>query len=85
MKHMLAYRLSHLQERDVVHYRFMSLRHGAMNRDAENSSIEMDLFGIQRLKSRIVTQISHEFRTPLTSIVGFAALLEDIEQNMRIT
>jgi signal transduction histidine kinase len=50
-----------------------------MTKDAENSSIESTLFGIQRLKSRIVTQISHEFRTPLTSIVGFAALLEDNE------
>jgi two-component system, OmpR family, sensor histidine kinase ResE len=50
-----------------------------MNRDAENNSIEMDLSGIQRLKSKIVTQISHEFRTPLTSIVGFAALLEEID------
>ena len=34
-------------------------------------------FGIQRLKSRIVNQISHEFRTPLTSIVGFAEMLEE--------
>jgi signal transduction histidine kinase len=58
----------------------MSLRQGAMSRDAENSSIEMDLFGIQRLKSRIVTQISHEFRTPLTSIIGFAAMLEENER-----
>jgi signal transduction histidine kinase len=76
---MLAYRLSHLQHSEVIHYQYLSLRHGAMNRDTENSSIEMDLSGIQRLKSKIVTQISHEFRTPLTSIVGFAALLEDIE------
>lgn len=52
-----------------------------MNRDAENNTVEMNLFGIQRLKTRIVTQISHEFRTPLTSIVGFAALLED-DENM---
>jgi signal transduction histidine kinase len=51
-----------------------------MTKDVENSSIESTLFGIQRLKSRIVTQISHEFRTPLTSIIGFAAILEEDEQ-----
>jgi len=48
-----------------------------MNDDAQNSTIEMDLHGIQQLKSQIVTQISHEFRTPLTSIIGFAAMLEE--------
>lgn len=51
-----------------------------MTKDIANSSIESTLFGIQRLKSRIVTQISHEFRTPLTSIIGFAAMLEEDEQ-----
>jgi signal transduction histidine kinase len=51
-----------------------------MTEDVKNSYIESALFGIQRLKSRIVTQISHEFRTPLTSIIGFAELLgEDTE------
>jgi signal transduction histidine kinase len=48
-----------------------------MSRDAENNTVEMDLYGIQQLKSQIVTQISHEFRTPLTSIIGFAAMLEE--------
>jgi signal transduction histidine kinase len=38
---------------------------------------ESAVLGIQRLKSRIVKQISHEFRTPLTSIIGFAEILED--------
>jgi signal transduction histidine kinase len=81
----LAYRLPHLQYNDVI-YLNMSLRQDTMNREAENSTIETDLFGIQQLKSRIVTQISHEFRTPLTSIIGFAAMLEEnerIDENQR--
>ncbi len=81
VKSMLAYRLPHLQYNDVVHHMNMSLRQGAITMETENSTtIEMDLFGIQRLKNRIVTQISHEFRTPLTSIIGFAAMLEENEQ-----
>jgi len=48
--------------------------------DTEQNTIEIDLSGIQQLKSRIVTQISHEFRTPLTSIIGFAAMLEENDQ-----
>jgi two-component system sensor histidine kinase ResE len=45
------------------------------------------MFGIQRIKSRIVEQISHEFRTPLTSIIGFAEILKDeipIDEQQRI-
>ena len=45
------------------------------------------VFGLQRLKSRIVDQISHEFRTPLTSIIGFAEILKDevpINEEQRI-
>ncbi len=43
----------------------------------ENTFDESAIFGVQRLKSRIVKQISHEFRTPLTSILGFAEILEE--------
>ncbi|MGD1046786.1 MAG: HAMP domain-containing sensor histidine kinase [Bacteroidota bacterium] len=52
----------------------------------ENTYDESALFEIQRLKSRIVKQISHEFRTPLTSIIGFAEMLEEdvhIDENQR--
>ena len=80
VKSMLAYRLRYLQHSVVLYNLSKSLRRESMNRDTENSSIEMNLFGIQRLKSQIVTQISHEFRTPLTSIIGFAAMLEENEQ-----
>jgi len=48
-----------------------------MTEDIENSYIESALLRIQRLKSRVVTQISHEFRTPLTSIIGLAEMLQD--------
>ncbi len=72
----LAYRLPHIKHNEVNVLK-MSLRQDIMNTDTENSTIEMDLYGIQQLKSKIVTQISHEFRTPLTSIIGFAAMLEE--------
>jgi signal transduction histidine kinase len=55
--------------------------------DVEKKYDESALFGIQRLKSRLVTQISHEFRTPLTSIIGFAEMLEEslkIDDNRRV-
>jgi signal transduction histidine kinase len=48
---------------------------------------EIDHFGIQRLKSRIVNQITHDFRTPLTSIIGFAEMLGEnipLEECQRI-
>jgi signal transduction histidine kinase len=72
----LAYRLPQIYYNDVIDLK-MSLRQDKMNNNAEASTIEMDLHGIQQLKSQIVTQISHEFRTPLTSIIGFAAMLEE--------
>jgi two-component system phosphate regulon sensor histidine kinase PhoR len=34
-------------------------------------------YGEQRLKSQIVNKISREFRSPLTSIIGFAEILEE--------
>ena len=48
---------------------------------------ESAIFVVQRLKSNIVKQISHEFCTPLTSIIGFAEILGDdirIAENQRI-
>jgi two-component system, OmpR family, phosphate regulon sensor histidine kinase PhoR len=53
----------------------------------ERTYDESALYGIHRLKSQIVKQISHEFRTPLTSIIGFAEILEDdshIAEDQRI-
>ena len=46
--------------------------------DIERAYIESTLLGIQELKKNLVTQIAHNFRTPLTSVIGFAEmLLED--------
>lgn len=36
---------------------------------------------LSRLKTALLTSISHEFRTPVTGIVGFASLLRDNLQN----
>jgi len=41
------------------------------------------LRGIELLRSDFITAISHEFRTPLTSIKGFAKLLGDTEDVAR--
>jgi signal transduction histidine kinase len=49
----------------------------SMTNIIETTYDESTFFGIQRLKSRIVKQLSHEFRTPLTSILGFAEILEE--------
>ncbi len=47
-------------------------------KDAEIDYIESTLLGIQELKHNLVTQIAHNFRTPLSSVIGFAEmLLED--------
>ena len=59
----------------------------SLTKSVEHMYDESAVFGIQRLKSRIVKQISHEFRTPLTSIIGFAEMLEEdvhIGENQRI-
>ena len=46
-------------------------------RNAEVEYIESTLLGIQELKNNLVTQIAHNFRTPLTSVIGFAEMLLD--------
>ena len=44
-------------------------------KDVEAEYIESTLLGIQELKNDLVTQIAHNFRTPLTSVIGFAEML----------
>ena len=41
----------------------------------DQAYIEATLHGIQQLKNDLVSQIAHEFRTPLTSVLGFAEML----------
>jgi signal transduction histidine kinase len=77
---MLAYRLNDINRPYLNHHQEMPLRMEPSSKIAENTYDESTHFGIQRLKSRIVNQISHEFRTPLTSIIGFAEVLkEDVQ------
>jgi hypothetical protein len=44
---------------------------------AGQRAANLELERVNRAKSEIVSMISHEFRTPLTSIQGFSELLED--------
>lgn len=50
---------------------------GVESKTLENAYIESTLLGIQELKNNLVTQIAHNFRTPLTSVIGFAEMLID--------
>jgi len=77
---MLAHRLMDINRYFFIHHEFMSLRMRPLANSIERTYDESALFGIHRLKSQIVKQISHEFRTPLTSIIGFAEILEDESQ-----
>lgn len=46
-------------------------------KESENAYIDSALVGIQELKNNLVSQIAHNFRTPLTSVLGFAEMLLD--------
>ncbi|HTP12312.1 MAG TPA: HAMP domain-containing sensor histidine kinase [Bacteroidota bacterium] len=46
-------------------------------KNSERDHIESTLLGIQELKNNLVTQIAHNFRTPLASVIGFAEILVD--------
>jgi signal transduction histidine kinase len=46
-------------------------------KNIETDYIESTLLGIQELKNNLVTQIAHNFRTPLSSVIGFAEMLVD--------
>jgi signal transduction histidine kinase len=84
---MLAYRLNDILCSYLIHHNKLPLRMKSLTKSVESTYDESAIFGIQRLKSRIVNQISHDFRTPLTSIIGFAEMLgEDvqIDENQRM-
>lgn len=46
-------------------------------KDSESAYLDSTLLGIQELKNNLVSQIAHNFRTPLTSVLGFAEMLLD--------
>jgi two-component system sensor histidine kinase ResE len=84
---MLAYRLFGIKRSYLIDHKIIHLRMKSLSNSIETAYDESTVFGVQRLKSQIVKQISHEFRTPLTSIIGFAEILEDaiqIAENQRI-
>jgi signal transduction histidine kinase len=59
----------------------------SLTNSVESTCDEPDLFGVRRLKSQIVMQISHEFCTRLNSIIGLAEILKEdarIDEKHRI-
>jgi signal transduction histidine kinase len=74
---MLAYRLIDIKRANLFIHPKMPIKMKPMINNVDRIYDESAVFGVQRLKSKIVKQISHEFRTPLTSIIGFAEILED--------
>ncbi len=84
---MLAYRLIDIHCPYLTYHNKLPLIMKSLTRGVNSMYSEPAVFGTQKLKSKIVKQISHEFRTPLTSIIGFAEMLEEdiqINENQRI-
>jgi two-component system phosphate regulon sensor histidine kinase PhoR len=84
---MLAYRLMDKKRSYLIYQQKPNLMMKPLTNSLERQYDESAVYGIQKLKSRIVKQISHEFRTPLTSIIGFAEILEDgyhIDEHQRM-
>ena len=51
---------------------------------AELAEANIGLHESNRLKSEFLANISHELKTPLNSIIGFAELLEEIAQELSL-